>query len=144
MKQTVVFGSDHAGLVLKEMLKDSLILQGYAVEDVGTHTQESCHYPLFGRKVAQVILENKHHVGVLICGTGIGMSISANRLPGIQAALCHTEYEARVAREHNHANILCLGARVVGEQVALSILQAFLHSQPSTDSRHLNRVALMS
>jgi ribose 5-phosphate isomerase B len=144
MTNLIVFGSDHAGTCLKETLKTFVTSKGYEVLDMGTHTQEPSQYPLFAQQVAQKLLQNKAFLGVLICGTGIGMSISANRFKGIQAALCHTEYEARAARNHNHANILCLGARVIGEQQAISCLQAFMEEEPSTDPRHIERVHMMN
>ncbi|MFP4392313.1 MAG: ribose 5-phosphate isomerase B [Desulfohalobiaceae bacterium] len=137
----IYLGSDHAGLDLKHILAAQLENQGYELQDLGTHTQQSCHYPYYAALVCRRVLE-KNALGLLVCGTGLGMSMSANRFPGIRAALCSTEFAARMAREHNNANVLCLGSRVCGVGLAQSILQAFLEAQFQA-GRHLERVQLM-
>lgn len=139
--ERIIIGSDHAGFPLKEKCLDHLQAKGYTCEDVGTHTQDSCDYPEFAAKVCQRVLETGT-TGLLICGTGLGMSMSANRFPGIRAALCHDEHAAVMARQHNNANILCLGARVTDEDQALSIVATFLETA-FEGGRHEERVRLM-
>ena len=138
----VVIGSDHAGYRLKESVKNFLIGKGMNVEDVGTHSEESTDYPLYAEKVARYIQDGKAERGILICGTGIGMSISANKFRGIRASLCTNEYMARMSRRHNNANILCLGSRVVGEDLALSIVSAWLDEE-FEGGRHLKRLTII-
>ncbi len=138
----VVIGSDHAGYRLKESVKNFLIGKGMDVEDVGTHSEESTDYPLYAEKVARYIQDGKAERGILICGTGIGMSISANKFRGIRASLCTNEYMARMSRRHNNANILCLGSRVVGEDLALSIVSAWLDEE-FEGGRHLKRLTII-
>ncbi len=134
----IVFASDHAALDLKENLKNFVEEQGFKVEDVGTHSTESCDYPLFAQKLCRRVLENNGK-GILICGTGIGMSISANRFSGIRAALCGNELMAGLARQHNDANVLCLGARITGTLLAQAIVNRFLHTD-FAGGRHLRRI----
>ena len=113
---------------------------GYSVEDSGVNTAESCDYPVFAQKVCEQVLA-ANCPGLLICGTGIGMSMAANRTKGIRAALCGTEIQARLAREHNDANILCLGARITGTELALAILKTFLEGK-FAGGRHKRRIDL--
>ncbi len=138
----IVIGSDHAGYRLKESVKNFLVGKGVDVEDVGTHSEESADYPLYAEKVARYIQDGKAERGILICGTGIGMSISANKFRGIRASLCTNEYMARMSRRHNNANILCLGSRVVGEDLALSIVSAWLDEE-FEGGRHLKRLTII-
>ena len=138
----VVIGSDHAGYRLKESVKNFLIGKGIDVEDVGTHSEESTDYPLYAEKVARYIQDGKAERGILICGTGIGMSISANKFRGVRASLCTNEYMARMSRRHNNANVLCLGSRVVGEDLALSIVSAWLDEE-FEGGRHLKRLTII-
>lgn len=119
-------GSDHAGLPLKLCLNERLRVWGHEVEDLGTHTSASCDYPDFAHAVAVAVARDPEVLGLLVCGSGIGISIAANRHHGVRAALCHTALEARLAREHNNANILALGGRIIGEELAIHILEAFL------------------
>ncbi|MGM0423744.1 MAG: ribose 5-phosphate isomerase B [Thermodesulfobacteriota bacterium] len=140
-EKNIYLGSDHAGLELKGILFAQLQNLGYEVQDLGTHTQESCHYPYYAALVCRRVLQEKA-MGLLVCGTGLGMSMTANRFTGIRAALCATEFAARMAREHNNANILCLGSRVTGVDLAQSILQAFLQARFQA-GRHQERVQLM-
>ncbi len=138
----VVIGSDHAGYRLKESVKNFLIGKGIDVEDVGTHSEESTDYPLYAERVARYIQDGKAERGILICGTGIGMSISANKFRGVRASLCTNEYMARMSRRHNNANVLCLGSRVVGEDLALSIVSAWLDEE-FEGGRHLKRLTII-
>jgi len=132
--------SDHAGLLLRAEAVKAARELGHEVEDLGPAGAESVDYPDFARRVGQRVASGEAQAGVLVCGTGIGMSIAANKVPGIRAALCTSEFEARMARAHNDANVLCLGERVVGAGLAGSIVRAFL-SQPFEGGRHERRVA---
>lgn len=120
-------GSDHAGYELKNLISASLTNLSFNIIDHGTNSRESCDYPLIAQSVCKAVAGDKS-TGILICGTGIGMSIAANRIKAIRAALCPTELQARLARRHNNANILCLGARVIGPELAIAITMAFLES----------------
>ncbi|MDD5286151.1 MAG: ribose 5-phosphate isomerase B [Desulfuromonadaceae bacterium] len=122
----IVIGSDHGGLNLKTALNSYLTRRGLEVTDAGTNSDASVDYPDFGQKVAEMVISGKAGLGVLICGTGIGMSIVANKIPGIRAALVTDVFMARMAREHNNANILVLGGRVLDEQKACDLVGAWL------------------
>jgi ribose 5-phosphate isomerase B len=122
----LVIASDHAGLELKKELLSALGERSLEVTDLGTYSGASVDYPDFATQVAKAVGSGAASLGVLICGTGIGMSIVANKYKGVRAALCHTEYEARMSRAHNDANVLCLGQRVLGPGVARAVLEAFL------------------
>jgi ribose 5-phosphate isomerase B len=122
----IVIGSDHGGLSLKSALKSYLERRGCTVSDAGTDNDSSVDYPDFGLKVAEMVISGAAELGVLICGTGIGMSIAANKVPGIRAALVTDVFMARMAREHNNANILVLGGRVLDEQKACDLVGAWL------------------
>jgi ribose 5-phosphate isomerase B len=122
----IIIGSDHGGLVLKTALKSYLVRRGFTVSDAGTDTDASVDYPDFGRKVAETVAAGTAELGILICGTGIGMSIAANKVPGIRAALVTDVFMARMAREHNNANVLVLGGRVLDEQKACDLAGAWL------------------
>ena len=118
--------SDHAGLPLKLALKEALEAEGHTIHDLGTHGPESVDYPDFAAKVAEAVASGQAPFGILVCGSGIGMSIVANRFPGVRAALCHSEEAARLARRHNDANVLALGARMIDAETALRIVAVFL------------------
>jgi ribose 5-phosphate isomerase B len=135
----VAVGSDHGGLELKETVISLLRELQLEVEDLGTHDKSSCDYPDFAFKVAAGVAAGTYDKGVLICGTGIGMSIAANKVPGIRAALCNEIFSAKMARAHNDANILCIGARVVGPSVAAEIVKAFFTTEHE-GGRHAKRV----
>ncbi|WP_270937703.1 ribose 5-phosphate isomerase B [Falsiroseomonas oryzae] len=135
----VALGSDHAGVALKATLCEALDQAGHPTLDMGTHGPESVDYPDFANAVAAAVLDGRARFGVLVCGTGIGISIAANRHPGIRCALVHDVTGARLSREHNDANILALGARVIGPEVALDALRAFL-ATPFAGGRHERRV----
>ena len=142
MGKTVFIGSDHAGLTLKAALVAHMTAAGHAVTDLGPQDASSVDYPNFAKAVCLKVLETPEAAGILVCGTGIGMSMAANRMPGIRAALCTNEYLARMTRLHNNANILCLGERVVGAGLAASIADVFLET-PFEGGRHQRRVDLI-
>ena len=132
-------GTDHAGFAVKPFVIEYLQKKGIEVEDLGTYSSESVDYPDFAHKVAEAVLANEGSKGILICGSGIGMSLAANKHKGIRAALCHDAYTAEMARRHNDANILCFGERVVGVGVIESILEAWLNAE-FEGGRHERRV----
>jgi ribose-5-phosphate isomerase (EC 5.3.1.6) len=138
----IAIGSDHAGFRLKEKIKEFLLSKGYEVLDFGTNSTELTHYPIFAKEVARAVQRKEADFGILICGSGIGMSITANKFKGIRAALCLNEYMARMSRRHNNANVLCLGDRVLGEDLALSIVSAWL-SEEFEGGRHQKRLELI-
>ncbi|MBU0723558.1 MAG: ribose 5-phosphate isomerase B [Alphaproteobacteria bacterium] len=140
MQNIIALASDHGGVELKSILKKILEGQGMTVLDLGTNDTNSVDYPDFGAAMARAILDGKAARGVVICGTGIGISIAVNRHPGVRAALCHDATTARLSREHNDANVLALGARVIGEEVAKECLSVFLNT-PFAGGRHAPRVA---
>jgi ribose 5-phosphate isomerase B len=125
-ERRIAIGSDHAGFDLKEELEQLLAERGHAVTDLGTHDLTSTDYPDYAHPVARAVVEGEADLGVLVCGTGIGMAMAANRHRGVRAAVCSEPFSARMARAHNDANVLCIGARVVGPGLALEILDAFL------------------
>jgi len=135
----IAIGSDHGGLNLKNVLIEDLKREGIPFIDVGCQTEDSCDYPDYALKVAELVSQNEVDYGVLVCGTGIGMSIAANKLPGIRAALAWEILTAKMSRRHNNANILTLGGRVTGPELAREILKAFLN-EPFEGGRHLRRV----
>ena len=135
----IALGADHAGFELKEKVKDFLEKQGHEVCDFGCFSPESVDYPVYGIKVAKSILSGECERGVLICGTGLGMSMVANRFPGIRAALCHVLFTAKMSRLHNDANVLVIGGRVVGDVLALEMVKLFLET-PFEGGRHLRRI----
>lgn len=141
MSKTIVIGSDHGGYNLKSVFIGKLKEWGYAVEDEGPDCLDSCDYPLFAAKVCQKVKEDDAKLGILICGTGQGMTMTANRM-GVRAALCTNEFLARMAREHNDARVLCMGERVTGQGLALEILKAFLETEFGGD-RHQRRIDLI-
>jgi ribose 5-phosphate isomerase B len=128
MTRHLTIASDHAGLSLKNFLLAELRKEGWNVDDMGTHTQASCDYPEFAHAACANVLE-KNCPGILVCGTGIGMSMAANRHKGIRAAVCTHEFHARAAREHNNANVLCLGERVTAPGLALELARIFLATE---------------
>jgi ribose 5-phosphate isomerase B len=136
----VALGSDHAGYDLKALLATTLIGWGYDVVDLGARNgTDPVDYPDFGEAVGRCVVSGEADLGVAICGSGIGISIAANKVPGVRAALAHDATSARLAREHNHANVLCLGARLIGAPVAVDALEAWLNATPG-EGRHLGRI----
>ena len=140
--ETILIGSDHAGFPLKIFLKGYLERQGLSVVDVGCESKESCDYPDYAREVCRRIMHGEASRGILICGTGLGMCMAANRFPGIRAALCTTEFHAKMGRAHNDSNVLALGGRVTGEELALSILKTWLETG-FEGGRHQRRIDLI-
>jgi ribose 5-phosphate isomerase B len=138
----VHIASDHAGFALKQILKQYLAEYKCEVVDDGPSTEESCDYPIMAHRLCRAVAQ-EGCLGVLICGSGIGMSMAANRHGAIRAALCATELQARLARRHNDANVLCLGARIIGRELALAIVAAFLESG-FEGGRHERRVSLIT
>jgi ribose 5-phosphate isomerase B len=136
---TISLASDHAGLPLKLALKAALEAEGHAVTDLGAHSTDSVDYPDYAAKVAHAVASGAAPFGILVCGTGIGMAIAANRHPGIRAAVLHDSTEARLTRAHNDANIACLGARTIGLETALDAIRTFL-ATPFEGGRHQRRV----
>ena len=137
----IAIGSDHGGFALKKALMAHLDRRGIAYKDFGTYSDASCDYPEYGKAVANAVASGSCERGILICGTGIGMSMAANKVPGIRAAVCGDCFSAEATRAHNDANILCMGARVVGEGLALKIADIFLDTPFSKDARHIRRIA---
>lgn len=138
----MAIGCDHAAYELKEKIKNHLADKGFQVEDMGTHGPESVDYPDFAAKVASAVSDGRIKRGILICGTGLGMSMAANRYPGVRAALCSESFSARMSREHNDSNILVLGARVTGENLAYDIVDTWLNT-PFGGDRHQRRIDLI-
>ena len=137
----IAIGSDHGGFALKQAVMKHLEKRGLEYKDFGTYSEESCDYPEYGRAVAEAVASGEFERGILICGTGIGISITANKVPGIRAALCTDCFCAEATRQHNDANILAMGGRVVGEGLALKIVDTFLDTPFSGDERHIRRIA---
>lgn len=136
----IIIGSDHAGFELKEKCKSYLEKElGEKVEDIGVFDASSSDYPDIGHRLAEEIVEGKYKAGILICGTGIGMSMVANRYKGVRAALCHDLYTTRYSRLHNDANVLVMGGRVIGDGLAFEMVRTFLET-PFEGGRHLRRV----
>ena len=142
-KFNVVIGCDHAAVDMKNQIAKVLNSRGYTVTDVGTHTNDSCDYPVISRDLCAKIQDGSHKLGILICGTGVGMSIAANKHRGIRAACRSESYRARLSRYHNDANVLCFGARVIGIETALDMVDAFLTAEYE-GGRHQKRVDLIS
>jgi ribose 5-phosphate isomerase B len=124
----IFIASDHGGFTLKEILKKYLQDNAYIIEDCGCFSKESVDYPDIAHHACHKLLESKDSLGILICGTGVGISMAANKVPGIRAALCVNEYMAEMTKKHNNANVLCLGARVIGDELAKSIVKKFIHA----------------
>lgn len=138
---TIAIGCDHAGFELKEQLKAELIAWGHTVTDHGVHGTEPSDYPDQSFAVGRAVAAGDSERGLLVCGTGIGSQIAANKIPGIRACVCHDCYSARVARSHNDSNVLCLGARVVGGELAKEVLRVWLSEPFSGKERHVRRLA---
>ena len=136
-------GSDHGGFELKESIKEYFEKSGVEFVDFGTYSKDSVDYPDFGRKVADAVVSKEVDRGIVVCGTGIGISIAANKVKGIRCALCGDTYSARMSREHNNANVLALGARVIGVDLALEIVKTWIEGE-FQGGRHENRVNKIS
>ena len=138
----IAIGSDHAGFYLKEDLIKYLEEKNIEVKDMGPFDDNRVDYPDYGHAVGHEVIDNKMDFGIVICGSGIGISISANKVKGIRAALCSDCFSAQATREHNNANVLCLGARVIGPELAFRIADTFLDSKFSNDERHIRRISM--
>lgn len=136
----IAVGSDHAGYEMKEILKKHLIESGYEVKDFGTDSDKSCDYPEFAHAVARAVACKDAEKGMLICGTGIGMSMAANKVKGIRAAVVGEEFSAQATREHNDANVICMGARVIDADKAVRLLDIFLNTPFSNGENHIRRI----
>ena len=135
----VAIGCDHGGLDLKDIVKLVLKELGHDIDDQGCNSSESVDYPNFAKAVSSLVRNGECERGILICGTGIGMSMAANRIPGIRAALCHEMFSARMSREHNDANVLCLGARVIGQGLAAETVRTWMTTD-FAGGRHQRRI----
>jgi ribose 5-phosphate isomerase B len=135
----VAIGCDHGGIDLKNTVVSVLTELGHEIDDQGCSSTDSVDYPDFAKSVSSLVQEGECRCGILICGTGIGMSMAANRIPGIRAALCHEMFSAKMSREHNDANILCLGARVIGPGLATEIVRTWMTSD-FAGGRHQRRI----
>lgn len=138
----IAMGNDHGGTELKWVIKEYLESKGHEVVNYGTDTNESCDYPVYGRKVAEVVAAGEADCGILICGTGVGISIAANKVKGIRAAVCSDCATARLVKQHNNANILAFGARIVGVELAKDICDAYLEAEFEGD-RHIRRISMI-
>lgn len=138
----IVLGCDHGGFSLKQEIKQFLVCAGHIINDVGCSSEDSVDYPKFADKACRDIIEGRSSYGILICGTGIGMSMAANRHRQIRAALCHESFSAKLSREHNDANVLCLGARILGVAIALDVVETWIGTE-FAGGRHLRRITMM-
>ncbi len=142
MDTSIIIGSDHAGFELKEKIRTHLSSRGYTVEDAGTFSESSVNYVDYGKKVAAAISQGRFTRGILVCGSGIGMSMAANRYPGVRAALCSDLFSAMMSRRHNDANILALGGRIIGDVLAYALVDGFIDTA-FDGGRHLDRIRSM-
>jgi ribose 5-phosphate isomerase B len=140
MSKTIAVGADHAGFPLKEPVVKYLKSAGFEVLDFGTNSTEPVDYPDFAIKVGEAIKDGKAEMGIVLCGSGVGASVAANKIPGVRAGLCHDTFSARQGREDDDTNVLCMGARVVGESLALEILKSFVNAEFSKLERHQRRL----
>ena len=140
----IVMGSDHAGFNLKKELAEFIISQGHEVIDVGTDSTDPVDYPDIAEALGKELLENRGDRGIFICGSGIGASIAANKIPGLRAGLCHDTYSAHQCVEHDNVNVLVLGARVIGVELAREITKAFLQAKYTAEERHQRRLKKLS
>ena len=139
----IAIGSDHGGFELKKEVMAHLDARGLEYKDFGTYSDASCDYPVYGKAVAKAVASGECERGIIICGTGIGISIAANKVHGIRAALCGDCFSAEATRQHNDANVLALGARVVGPGLALKIVDTFLDTPFSNGERHIRRIEMI-
>ncbi len=139
----IAIGCDHVGFILKQDIVTLLNNRGIEVIDKGTHSSERADYPVYGKAVAQAIVAGEADLGILICGTGVGISITANKIPGIRAVVCSEPYSARLSREHNNTNILAFGSRVIGSELAKMIVECWLDAE-FEGGRHQTRVDIIA
>jgi ribose 5-phosphate isomerase B len=136
----IAIGADHRGYELKTLLMDFLAKKGHQVDNLGTNSSEPVDYPVFAERVALAVKEGRANRGIVICGSGVGASVAANKLPGIRAAMCHDTYSAHQGVEHDDVNVLVLGSRVVGDALAFEVVTAFLQARFSGEARHQKRL----
>jgi ribose 5-phosphate isomerase B len=139
----IAIGCDHGGIELKASIIEHLKERNIECMDVGCNSSESCDYPVYAQKVTKLVTSGECDLGILICGTGIGMSMAANKVKGIRAALCHDCFSAEATKQHNNANVLCMGARVIGAGLACKIADIFIDTDFSNDERHIRRVSML-
>jgi ribose 5-phosphate isomerase B len=139
----IVIACDHGGFALKQELIAHLTAKGYALDDMGCYSTESVDYPAYAEKVGRTVADGTYEKGILICGTGIGMSIAANKIRGVRAALCADCYSAEMARQHNDSNVLCLGGRTIGSEVAKRIAEIWLSTPFSGVEKHTRRIGMI-
>ena len=142
-KKRIVLGADHAGYLLKNFIAAQLESEGYTVIDVGTNSADSCDYPVYAEKACNTVLAGEGDLIVLVCGTGVGMSIAANKINGIRAACCSDIFSAKYTRLHNDSNALCIGARVLGEGLAWELVKVFVETE-FEGGKHARRVAMLT
>jgi RpiB/LacA/LacB family sugar-phosphate isomerase len=140
----VAIGSDHAGFALKESVKAHILTLSHEVLDLGTESTEPVDYPKYAEAVAVAVIEGKAERGIIVCGSGVGASITANKIPGIRAGICHDCYSAHQGVEHDDMNVLVMGGRVIGESVAIEIARVFLDAKFTGEERHLRRLAMVA
>ncbi len=138
----IAIGSDHGGFNLKGKIIKFLEEKGYEVKDYGTYSTDSCDYPVYAKAVAKSVANGENEKGIIVCGSGIGVSIAANKVKGVRAALCHESHSAMLSRLHNNANVLCLGERITGESLALDIVDVWLKSEYE-GGRHQRRIDML-
>ena len=139
----LAIASDHAGYPLKQALIQHLTDRGYSLDDLGCDSTASVDYPAYAAKVCQGIVDGRYEKGILVCGTGVGMSMAANKVPGIRAALCNDCFCTELTRQHNDANVMCIGGRVVGEELAKKIVDIFLTTEFSNGANHNRRIQMI-
>ena len=139
----IAIGSDHGGFDLKQVVIGYLEEQGIAYKDFGCYDKNSCDYPLFGKAAAEAVASGECEKGIVVCTTGIGISIAANKVPGVRCALCQDTFSAKMTRLHNNANMLALGGGIVGPNLALDIVETFLNTPFSEEEKHCRRIALL-
>ena len=138
----IAIGNDHSAVEMKNEIKAFLESKGYEVIDEGTNTTESCDYPIYGEKVGRAVVDGEADLGIAICGTGLGISLAANKVKGVRACVCSEPYTARMSRQHNNCNVLCFGARVIGIELAKMIVEERLNT-PFEGGRHQRRVDMI-
>ncbi len=139
----IAIGSDHGGFELKEVVTAHLQEKGIAYKDFGCYGKDSCDYPIFGRAVAEAVAAGEYEKGIVICTTGIGISITANKIKGVRCALCSDTLTAQMTRLHNDANVLAMGGGIVGPNLGVSIVDAFLQTEFSEEEKHVRRISLI-
>lgn len=139
----IAIGSDHGGFALKQQVAAHLEKKGYEVKDVGCYSLDSVDYPTYGHAVGKAVADGECEFGIVVCTTGIGISIAANKVPGVRCALCSEPYSAHMTREHNNANVLAMGGGLIGTNMALQIVDEFLNTEFSTEEKHHRRVDML-